>query len=180
ISFALPLDDLPRGLGMGVTPLSRSGAGRELAGVLAGLAALAERLPEASAALEGQIRQTLGLAARLAPTRGADDAEVLRAAIAAHIARRHGDPDLSAAPLAAAFGLDPRRLHALFEGTGRSVGARIEAARLAAAARLLEETDLPVSQVARRAGFRDPAYLSRVFRRRHGASPRDWRAARSS
>ncbi|MEM7490428.1 MAG: hypothetical protein AAF390_15000, partial [Pseudomonadota bacterium] len=47
ISFALPLDDLPRGLGMGVTPLSRSGAGRELAGVLAGLAALAERLPEA-------------------------------------------------------------------------------------------------------------------------------------
>ena len=179
VSFALPGDALPHGLGPGRLALSGTPAGRELAGVLGSLAALAVRMPAQGAVLAGQIAATLGLAAAAVADAPEDD-EALRAAIAAHLGRRHADPGLSARHVAAAFGLSERRLHALFAPTGESVGARIEAARLATAARLLETTGDPVSVVAARSGYRDPAYLARQFRRARGCSPRDWRAARSS
>ena len=43
------------------------------------------------------------------------------------------------------------------------------------AARLLRFTDLSVSEVAHRAGFTDPLYFSRAFKRRHDASPQAYR-----
>jgi len=48
--------------------------------------------------------------------------------------------------------------------------------RMAYATQLLRTTSLPVNQVARRCGFVDPFYFSRLFRDRHGASPRAWRS----
>lgn len=177
-SFALPRASLPMELRPGLIRLSRSAAGRELSGVLGGLGALAMRMPDQARALETQIRSTLLLA--LSIRTGDDDAEALRTAIRAFIARRHADPGLSAAPIAASFDLTVRDLHRLFDPTGRTVGALIEAARLASAEEMLQATDLPISIVAARSGFRDPSYFGRVFRRRRGQSPRDWRAARSS
>jgi AraC-like DNA-binding protein len=46
---------------------------------------------------------------------------------------------------------------------------------MAEARTLLEETDLPVAEVARRVGVSDPGYFSRLFSRIHGISPRKWR-----
>ena len=43
------------------------------------------------------------------------------------------------------------------------------------AARLLRFTDLAVGEVAHRAGFGDPLYFSRAFKRRHDASPQAYR-----
>lgn len=177
LSIALPQSAVPANLGPGILRLSHSATGRELAGVLAGLGALALRLPDAADALHHQILSTLSLAKSSTSDDTSDDA--LRQAILAHIQRKHTETGLSAAPLAAAFGLTERRLHALFQDTGQPIGARIEALRLETAKTLLETSTLPISSVARRAGFGDPSYFARVFRRNAGMSPRDWRAAQS-
>lgn len=49
--------------------------------------------------------------------------------------------------------------------------------RVRLACRLLDSTDEPVAAVATRAGFDDPYYFSRCFRRIMGTSPRDYRRA---
>ena len=43
------------------------------------------------------------------------------------------------------------------------------------AERLLRTTDLPVKEIARRTGFADPLYFSRVFPGRFGVSPKAYR-----
>jgi AraC-like DNA-binding protein len=47
--------------------------------------------------------------------------------------------------------------------------------RMAEARTMLEETDLPVAEIARRVGVFDAGYFSRLFTRTHGISPRQWR-----
>ncbi|WP_299951398.1 helix-turn-helix domain-containing protein [uncultured Ruegeria sp.] len=178
ISIAIPQDALPATLDPGILRLSQSAAGRELANVLAGLGALALQLPAANDALNAQILSTLSLVTQVSAEE--TDGTALLEAIQAHIARCHMQPELSAAPLAASFGITERKIHALFEETGQTVGSRIEAARLATAQSLLETTDLQISAIAARAGFRDPSYFARVFRRKHGVSPGAWRAAQLS
>ncbi|MEM1386399.1 MAG: AraC family transcriptional regulator [Pseudomonadota bacterium] len=181
LSFAIRQDALPQGVQPGILRLSRSAAGRELGNVFRGLGALAIRAPKERFAVEQQISVLLSMAASIASdAKEAESDDALRAAICAHIDRMHHRPDLSAAPIAAAFDLTERRLHALFEATGQSVGDRIETARLSTATTLLRDTGLPVAVVARRSGYRDPSYFARVFRRHHHASPRDWRAAQLS
>jgi AraC family transcriptional regulator, transcriptional activator of pobA len=62
--------------------------------------------------------------------------------------------------------------------TGRTPGRLIREARTHEAKRLLARTDLTVRQVAARAGFADPAYFCRFFRRETGVSPGDFRRGR--
>ena len=47
--------------------------------------------------------------------------------------------------------------------------------RLAMARRLLENSDLPVSEIALRVGYLDASAMSRAFKQRYGASPRSLR-----
>jgi len=49
-----------------------------------------------------------------------------------------------------------------------------------AAARLLEESDLPAAEVAARCGFADASRFSSHFRRRIGASPAAYRRSRAA
>ena len=42
--------------------------------------------------------------------------------------------------------------------------------------RLLQDTDLPLHEIAFRAGFRHPEYLSAAFKRRYGVAATHWRA----
>ena len=58
--------------------------------------------------------------------------------------------------------------------TGSTVLALHQAIKLAWARELLSQGD-PVAVVARRVGFEDPTYFSRVFRRKLGRSPSAWR-----
>ena len=61
--------------------------------------------------------------------------------------------------------------------TGRTVQEWIAERRMAAARRLLVETDLTVDEVGRRVGYDDSGYFVRTFGRAHGVTPRGWRRA---
>lgn len=59
--------------------------------------------------------------------------------------------------------------------TGMSPIAYLEAIRIQHAQRLLEHTELPVSEVANAVGYRDSFYFSRVFSKATGGSPSQFR-----
>ncbi|WP_236981199.1 MULTISPECIES: helix-turn-helix transcriptional regulator [Mycobacterium] len=101
--------------------------------------------------------------------------EPLLAEVFAVIDRRLGDP-LSLRGVAAEVGMTPGHLTTVVRRrTGRTVQDWIIERRMAQARDLLTETDLPVAEVARRIGIGDPGYFSRLFRRTHGSTPRQWR-----
>ena len=94
------------------------------------------------------------------------------------IDRRLTEP-LSLRDVAHELGMTPGHLTTVVRRrTGRTVQEWIIERRMAEARSLLSDTELPVSEIARRVGMSDPGYFSRLFRRTHGASPRQWRGRR--
>jgi AraC family transcriptional activator of pobA len=101
--------------------------------------------------------------------------EPLLADVFAVIDRRHAEP-LSLRDVAGEVGMTPGHLTTVVRRrTGRTVQEWIIQRRMAEARTLLEDSDLPVAEIARRVGVSDPGYFSRQFTRRHGISPRKWR-----
>ena len=87
---------------------------------------------------------------------------------------RHHD----AGHYADALAVPPAALsRALTEVTGRSTKELVTDRVMLEAARLLRFTDLTVGEVAHRAGFADPLYFSRAFKRHAGEPPMAYRAA---
>jgi AraC family transcriptional regulator, transcriptional activator of pobA len=85
---------------------------------------------------------------------------------------------ISLKDVASMVGLTPGHLTTVVRRkTGRTVQDWILERRLVQARRLLVETDHTVAEVGRRAGFVDPVYFSRIFRRAHGTTPLRWRRA---
>jgi AraC family transcriptional activator of pobA len=101
--------------------------------------------------------------------------EPLLAEVFTVIDRRLAEP-LSLRDVAHELGMTPGHLTTVVRRrTGRAVQEWIIERRMAEARSLLSDTELPVSEIARRVGMSDPGYFSRLFRRTHGASPRQWR-----
>ncbi|MEV0280055.1 AraC family transcriptional regulator [Streptomyces sp. NPDC050610] len=87
-----------------------------------------------------------------------------------------GAAEQAVGTLAAQLGVSVGYLNeAVKQSTGLTPGRLTRAARTLEAKRLLASTDLTVGQVARQAGFADPAYFCRFFRRETGVSPGDFR-----
>ena len=86
--------------------------------------------------------------------------------------RMHGSPELRLEQIAAETGLTAGHLRELFR---HRFGMRpVEYRRglqLARARELLSSTNLNVKEAAREAGYRDPLYFSRIFKRQFGISP---------
>ncbi|MEU1335543.1 AraC family transcriptional regulator [Streptomyces sp. NPDC005865] len=79
---------------------------------------------------------------------------------------------LSVAEHAARHGMTPAELRtAVRRGAGCSPKDYLLGIRLGRAKELLAATELPVAAVARRVGYDDPAYFSRLFTRRVGMAP---------
>ncbi len=79
---------------------------------------------------------------------------------------------LSCAGLARRLQVTPRRLQRLFRRElAGTPSQHYRNLRLARAHALLQQTDLPVTEVAFSAGFSSPAHFSRLYRRRFGRPP---------
>lgn len=94
--------------------------------------------------------------------------------VAAAVARMEArlDAPESVAQTAAAVGLSPRRLEALFGAAyGLTPGAFGLSLRLQAARRMVTDTTHPVAEIALRCGFSSQSTLTRAFTRRFGQPP---------
>lgn len=79
--------------------------------------------------------------------------------------------------LARSCGLSVSRFSHLFQqAVGQAPRQFVEQLRLSHAAHLLRLTSLSVGEVAAACGFEDPFYFTHRFRKRHGHSPRAFRA----
>ena len=91
------------------------------------------------------------------------------------IEQRYAEP-LSVGDLAAAAGVSPFHFSRLFrQATGVSPYQRLLDARLRAAKDMLEGSDTPTAEIARRCGFSRASHFAIHFSRRFGVSPRDFR-----
>ena len=96
------------------------------------------------------------------------------------IEKRFAEP-LSLRDVAHEVGMTPGHLTTVVgRRTGRTVQEWITERRMSEARRLLAQPDIPVSEVARRVGFGDAGYFTRLFGKQHGSSPRRWRNSRAA
>jgi AraC-like DNA-binding protein len=96
---------------------------------------------------------------------------------------RHYALPLTAAAVARALASSPRQLHRAYERSGEGTfREQLVRRRMLAAAELLAQPAIPVADVARLVGYRQPSHFARAFARRFGCSPaafrRGLRAAR--
>lgn len=88
----------------------------------------------------------------------------------------HLEQPLSLEEIAERVHLSPSRLSHLFTQTeGESFRDRLLRLRMERAKNLLAMTPLPVGDVARRVGYEDPNFFSRIFRAKTGRSPQAYR-----
>ena len=93
-----------------------------------------------------------------------------------HISKPYG-----AQELAEELGVSRRSLDRLFaDELHRSVGDEILRQRMLRVKRLLVDRSVPVKGIAAMCGFCNAAYLTNVFRRETGMSPREWRSHRAT
>ncbi|TIC82665.1 helix-turn-helix domain-containing protein [Nocardioides sp. GY 10127] len=119
----------------------------------------------------------LVVALRSTPGPGVGLLERVQAYIDAHL----DDPALAPPVVAAAHHVSLRYLHRLFEDEPETVAGYIRAARLERVRRDLDDPGMDrfsISELGARWGVGDASLLSQRFRRRYGASPSEYRAAR--
>lgn len=88
------------------------------------------------------------------------------------IAVRADNAHCTVAQVARWVGCHPDHLARLFRReSGETLVAHIQRLRLERARALLADPRRPVAEVARLAGFADPAYFSRVWKKRYGTTP---------
>jgi AraC-like DNA-binding protein len=100
----------------------------------------------------------------------------------AYIETNLGDPELAPATIAAALHISVRYLHKLFEAEQTTVAGWIRQRRLDRCRRDLLDPALrsrPISAIATRWGFANPAHFSRVFRSEFDVPPGEYRLAAS-
>ncbi|WP_420465949.1 helix-turn-helix domain-containing protein [Panacagrimonas sp.] len=98
-----------------------------------------------------------------------------RQMIVRQVRERATDPGLAVEGVAAHFRISPRYLHGVFAEHGTSFTQFVLEHRLTLATQALGDSSAAVTEVALACGFGDPSYFGRVFRRRFGCSPRQWR-----
>lgn len=97
--------------------------------------------------------------------------------IATALYRRLGRGPVSQQQIARDCGLSDRSLRRHLRGKGLSFRALAEAARIDYAEWALTATDLPLAEIAFRAGYADQSAFSRAFRRNTGVAPRERRGS---
>lgn len=99
------------------------------------------------------------------------------------ITERHAEAELKLGDVAAELGISKRYLHALLAETGTTFIGLLNRVRLDRASEMLVDPrfgSLQVAEIAWRCGYLDSSYFARLFRRRFGMRPSDWRSQRLS
>ena len=120
----------------------------------------------------------IGLAGISRDLRAPGDRESIPSSLASTLEflEAHFDENISPASLARSAGLSPIRFARLIKRIVRLTPSQlITQTRLAAASRLLLETDQPVAEIAHSCGFYDHSAFSRAFRSATGATPMEFR-----
>ncbi|MGI6653350.1 MAG: helix-turn-helix transcriptional regulator [Christensenellales bacterium] len=104
------------------------------------------------------------------------NAELARADVIEYVDQHFRDPQLCIASLAEVFSLKPKYVSSLFlEQTGRRYSEYVEDMRLAEACKKLEETNLPIQEIAHMVGYSTLNTFYKAFRRKFTCSPSTWR-----
>lgn len=104
-----------------------------------------------------------------------NDSDVVAARSAIH---RQSLQDLSIIDIARNLGISRRTLEVKFRRhTGKTLLEEIQEVRLTRAKMILQETDLPISEVADLCGYRSASYLVQIFGREFGMTPAKYRMA---
>lgn len=107
----------------------------------------------------------------------------LRERIEACITSRSAESPLTAVNVADDLGISVRTLHRTLSAYGCTFGALLLAARIETATRMLQTPLfklLTTAEIGRRAGFADASHFTRVFKRRVGRTPNEFRLGRGS
>lgn len=92
------------------------------------------------------------------------------------VERFHHDPSLDVQTVAAHLGISTEYLRRAYHAcAGSSCVRAIMTRRIEHARALLDSTRVSIAEVARRAGFSDPAYFARQFKRLVGITPSQYR-----
>jgi len=138
------------------------------------------KLPDSAAALRLTVCGVLlEMARQLTVTRTIPPDEAVRTAIA--YMESQFDQSLSIYDLAKAIGCSRARLFGIFkQSTGLTPNDYLQRIRVAKAASMLLETNLPITEIALICGFNTSQYFSSVFRKYHNRTPSEVREARPS
>lgn len=86
------------------------------------------------------------------------------------------DGTLNAETVAHRFAISERKVQSIARQTGEaSFSGYLQRQRMRLVAKLLEETDLPVSDIGIRAGYNTPSTFFKAFKRMYGISPGEYR-----
>jgi AraC-like DNA-binding protein len=134
-------------------------------------------VPTAELICDGLARAILGLCLRSVPAGTLPDAGRLGVPtwLVTALRRVQEQPGAKVGQLAAASGLSPAQFRRLFhEWVGQSPRSYVQSRRLEVARDLLE-SDLTVSEIARRLGFQSLPHFTRQFAQVHGVPPTTYR-----
>jgi AraC-like DNA-binding protein len=95
------------------------------------------------------------------------------------IENEFADPDLSSDRVARECGISKSYLQTLLADSGTSFVQELNATRLDRASDMLSDQrarSLSIAEIAYRNGILDPSYFTRLFHKRFGITPREWRA----
>jgi AraC-like DNA-binding protein len=141
--------------------------------------------PEAAARVTLALLDLLGAAYADVPRARCERSAVAtaqRIRILNHIEAHLHDPELTPTRVAESCCITPRYLHHLFAGSEETVGRYLLRRRLEECARALVsgvQLERPVAAIAFEHGFNSPTHFGRVFRRRFGMTPREYRELHS-
>lgn len=156
-----------------------SGWARPLASYIA---AIADEGPASAGMRRDSLAEQLGAMAHIllcnATPRPCAQSRDLKQRIIDCIADAYSDPELDPSAIARELSISIRHLHRVLARNGLSFSGVLRDMRISAAASLLmnERTrDIPVGEIAWRAGYADQSYFARVFRAEQGCSPVQFR-----
>ena len=91
------------------------------------------------------------------------------------IQQTYDDQGLTVDSLSKELFVSRRQLQRAFTEAGTSVQESLHAVRMERAGELLQDTSVPVAEIARSVGYRHSAQFAKAFRRYHGVPPSHWR-----